>query len=123
MKRYMQCPKCRHVQADRKKCEKCGVLVEPCQDYANEAVLEGIELAGRMADASNGMGRHLAQGFVAGLVCQHRTLQQRVGVIMVETLKHYASLKDGQYDARNEGLVKFARSIQQQIDDSYLPCI
>lgn len=55
----------------------------------------------------------------------HRTLQQGIMRLFLETIREWAEAYDtGQYDARNEATVKLSRKIVDAIEgDDYLPFI
>ena len=88
----------------------------------------GAELAASLAEGLNRMGYEdvFINGFLAGMDRQHRTLQQNAGRLVVAWLRHMSEIGDrgsGHYDLRNEGLVKFAQSIKEQLDQAYLPFV
>ena len=57
------------------------------------------------------MGREKAE-FITEISYLHRTLQQRFTGLCLAWLNHLASLKEGEYDLRNEASVKTARKIK-----------
>lgn len=63
--------------------------------------------------------------FIEAMGNEHRTLQQGFTRLVVEWLKHLASLKYGQYDLRNEASVLLAKKLigSQDKFDLHLPTI
>jgi hypothetical protein len=65
------------------------------------------------------------KGFVEGMSREHRTLQQAFTGLAVSWLMHLASLKDGEFDGRNEASVQLAKKLLDGKDryDLALPMI
>lgn len=82
------------------------------------------EAAEALANFSNNMG-HVPAEFVQEMARQHRTLQQNCTGLMMAWLMHLASLKEGEYDLRNEASVQLAKKLLEGKDkyDVYLPFI
>jgi hypothetical protein len=104
-------------------CEK-GVVFY-LSEMDNNEVLAGIKIAGELADLLNRFDyKPFHDGFFLGLTRQHRTLQESVGRLIVNTLHAYGELDDCQYDARNEAFVKLCRKLKPILDeDGCLPFI
>ena len=73
-----------------------------------------------MSNFVNGMGADYKE-FAELMGRGHRTLQQNFTKLCVAWLKHLAEVE--YYDLRNEGSVKFAQSIKNQLDNAQLPLI
>lgn len=73
-----------------------------------------------MSNFVNNMGADYKE-FARLMGNEHRTLQQNFTKLCVAWLKHLAEVE--YYDLRNEGSVKFAQSIKNQLDNAQLPLI
>ena len=73
-----------------------------------------------MSNFVNGMGADYKE-FARLMGNEHRTLQQNFTKLCVAWLKHLSEVE--YYDLRNEGSVKFAQSIKDQLDNAQLPLI
>lgn len=87
---------------------------------------DGQNLAKSLCDAVNPVGyeKEFTKGFIDGFNRQHRTLQQKSGVVLFELLKSLAeNYKTKRYDARNEALCEFAYKVVKDNQDTYFPFI
>ena len=87
---------------------------------------KGYKLAKDLCDAVNPMGyeTEFSQGFIDGFNRQHRTLQQKAGVVLYELLKSLAeNYQQGRFDLRNLKICEFAAKVIKQFPDEYFPFI
>lgn len=80
----------------------------------------GGDMAHMLGDWLNGAMNKDLKEFVEVFTTQvHRTLQQRGMSLFVGLVQKYAELREAQYDARNEGTVKLAKEIVQNVDSRW----
>jgi GGDEF domain-containing protein len=76
---------------------------------------EGKAAAMKLMDALNCCSdRHVTQAFIEELRHTHRTLQQRYGTLVIESILAFAQMNDeGWTDARNEAICKLAVKLRE----------
>lgn len=92
----------------------------------NEDREKARDLAEKVARFVNVMGNaDRVKFFIEAMHNEHRTLQQSFTVMVLEWLKHLASLNQGQYDLRNAASVAVATKLIGSLDkyDLHLPTI
>lgn len=82
---------------------------------AHDFRTEAERLADSCSDFVNHSRTSHVEEFVARMANCHRTLQQAFTGVCVAWLKHLASLKENQYDLRNEAAVKFAKAVDEKV--------
>jgi len=91
--------------------------------------ITGQQLAEQMSDFANSFSRDKGKEFIDGFCRQHRTLQQSMFRIMLETFEHIAS-DEYQTDGRNEASKKTAKKLldgfkkvvyEEQLSMGYTP--
>ena len=95
-------------------------------DYKKEAYDKGEKIAKDLNNALNSMtfDKEVIKGFVDGVTQQHRTLQQCSMRAIYTLIQRWAEMgKEGQYDLRNEGTVKFCQEIVEKCNKNNLPFI
>ena len=76
------------------------------------------DAANKLVDVLNRMDySDLIPAFNEALDCQHRTLQQSFGVLVLGWLKHLSKKTEYEYDLRNEDLVNFAKAIFKHVPE------
>jgi hypothetical protein len=101
-------------------CETC------CQLQIRQLKLDhdGRAIADKIGDYINSSLQSI-KWFVLGMNRQHRTLQQGFTGLCIAWFEHLASLKDGEFDGRNQASVEFARKLvkSKAWKEKYLPYI
>lgn len=87
-------------------------------------MLDGKEMADLLGDFVNPM-HHDSQGFVEGIMRQHRTLQQETFKLMWKCIEKWSEIYElGHYDERNGDTCRLCNEIYKAHKDSiYLPYI
>lgn len=81
---------------------------------------QGSSIARQLSDALNKMGSEdeFIEGFVEELEKTHRTLQGRMGVLVLQCLLHWAEMHDnGWHDARNQSLCDLSAKLREVMRD------
>jgi hypothetical protein len=75
---------------------------------------EGKMAARALTSGYNGCcDREFTKGFLEELSKTHRTLQQRYGTLLIESILFFASLNDNNWtDARNEAICKLSSKLR-----------
>lgn len=124
--------------SDQWECHDCGEVFYVEAEYTQDEVARGVAEAEIYGDLER-KGKQLARAItdylgdsknsrfvVMGMAQEHRTLQQCFTGLCVRWLEHLASLRDGQFDLRNQASVELARKLAQTdvwADAKYLPYI
>jgi diphthamide synthase subunit DPH2 len=83
-------------------------------------MVTGKEMAQALENFANGCSKTDVEEFVDYIVHNtHRTLQQGIMRIAVTLIEKYATLKEGEYDLRNEATVKLCKRIVAATGDKY----
>ena len=86
----------------------------------------GKECAENLFHALNWMGQEneAIKGFMDQVECEHRTLQQNFGHLLIAAISHFAEMYEKNcYDARNEGICKLCAELKPITEKAYLPFI
>lgn len=99
------CKFCRDLRAKDEMMHEIGPSIQKLFDHVN----------GHSGQASS-------EAFIRAFQMQHRTLQQSFfSTFIVPLILHYAGLKDGWYDLRNEATVNLCKRLASVCKDSPLP--
>ena len=73
------------------------------------------EVVNALSNFANGMMQSHGNEFIQCMAREHRTLQQSFTGLCLKWLTHLASLKEFEYDGRNEASVKLAKEIMEKV--------